>query len=57
MPLGNNRDYKTTERNASLNLRKHQELMNKLIAEGWNREDASREAFIRMRLKQQKEAK
>lgn len=48
MTLGNNRDYKTSDRRARKNLKKHSELMEKLIKQGMSRNDASREALRMM---------
>lgn len=48
MSLGANRDYKTTDRRARKVLGKHAEIMNRLIAEGMDRETASREALKQM---------
>lgn len=40
-----NRDYKTENRRVEKNLKRHQELMNKYIAEGLSREEASNKAY------------
>ena len=45
MSLGTNRDYKTRERRALANLAMHEAKMNELIAEGHEREEASRLAY------------
>ena len=45
MGLGNNRDYKTTERRVRKVLAEHADIMARLIAEGKSREDASAEAL------------
>lgn len=45
MALGTNRDYKTTERRAISNLRRHAILMDQLKAKGMSREEASAEAL------------
>jgi hypothetical protein len=48
MGLGNNRDYKTSERRAFKNLAKHAKLMKELIAHGMTREQASTYALREM---------
>ena len=41
-----NRDYKTSDRAITTNIKKHIELMNKLMSEeGLSKEDASKKAF------------
>lgn len=46
MALGTNRDYKTRARSAEKNLKRHLELMNKYIAEGFDRDTASNKAYF-----------
>lgn len=48
MSLGNNRDYKTSDRRARKNLARHFTLMQGYIAQGMTREDASRKALEQM---------
>jgi hypothetical protein len=49
MSLGVNRDYKTRDRSARKLLARHFSRMTELIAQGMNREDASRLAFREIR--------
>lgn len=51
MGLGNNRDYKTTDRRARRNLCRHYKLMADYQAEGMSREEASQRAYEEMRKK------
>ena len=48
MSLGNNRDYKTTHRRAAKNLATHKRIMDNLVAEGMDREEASKAALQQM---------
>lgn len=48
MALGNNRDYKTTDRRARKSLERHGMLMASLIARGFIRDEASRIAMAFM---------
>jgi hypothetical protein len=48
MSLGNNRDYKTTERRATRQLAKHTKLMDELMKAGMTREEASKTALKKM---------
>lgn len=43
--LGNRKNYKTEQRGAIKNLKRHKELMDKYIVEGLPREEASSKAF------------
>lgn len=45
MALGNNRDYKTTDRRARKALARHKEIMDRLISEGMEYLAASAEAL------------
>ena len=49
MPLGSNRDYKSHERRVRARLAQHAALMEALMAEGMEREAASKEALRRLR--------
>lgn len=48
MSLGNNRDYKTAGRRARNNLKRHAELMNAIIKNGCERDEASKLALTLM---------
>lgn len=45
MALGNNRDYKTTDRRARKNLSRHLELMNEIMSMGFAKTQASKLAL------------
>lgn len=49
MGLGNNRDYKTTERRTMRRLAEHYAIMKRLIVEGVEREEASKQAMAQLR--------
>lgn len=52
--LGTNRDYKTRDRRAVQNLRKHFARMNELIATGMDRDAASKQAYDELFVKKSK---
>lgn len=48
MSLGSNRDYKTTDRRARNNLRKHYDLMQNMVARGVPHNIASKIALLKL---------
>jgi hypothetical protein len=53
MGLGNNRDYKTRDRAARTNLKRHAVRMAELESQGMTREAASKQAFDELRKRKQ----